>query len=86
MMVANGKPARTFPPRPSDDYAAYTPAKDDHTFDVNGFRPTDRSRLTTAIGSTLARAVIAERNKAGRFASMAELLERVPKLATVASR
>lgn len=83
MLAAHGKPVRTFPPKPSDAYAAYTPAKDDRTFDVNGFRPVDKTRLTAALGSTLAKAVISERTRAGRFASMEELLERVPKLATV---
>jgi competence ComEA-like helix-hairpin-helix protein len=83
LMVANGKPASTFPAKPADTYPAYVPAKDDHTLDINGFRASDKSRLTTAIGSTLAKAVLSERTKAGRFASMAELLERVPKLSTL---
>lgn len=83
MMVANGKPPSTFPAKPADNYAAYTPKQDLASLDINGFRASDKTRLTTAIGSTLAKAVLSERLKAGRFASREELLERVPKLATL---
>lgn len=83
MLVANGKPANSFPAKPADNYAAFAPAADT-SFDINGFRATDKQRLTTALGSTLARAVLAERAKTGRFASLPELLERVPTLSTLA--
>lgn len=83
MMVANGKPPSTFPPKPADGYTPYVPAADT-SFDVNGFRAIDKQKLTAALGSTHAKAVLAERTKAGRFASLAELLERVPTLSSVA--
>jgi len=83
MMVAHGKPPGTWPAKPADGYAAYAPLADTRSVDINGFRGSDKTRLTAAIGSTLAKAVLAERLKAGRFASIEELFERVPKLSTL---
>ncbi|MFO0600337.1 MAG: phospholipase D-like domain-containing protein [Myxococcaceae bacterium] len=67
--------------RADDSYAAYAPADDTKSLDVNGFTARDEARLGTLLGSkTLARTVMQDRAKFGRFADLEELLERVPAL------
>lgn len=84
LLVANGKPPLSTTPRPSDAYAPYTP-RVDRSADLNGFRPSDRKRLTELVGSTLAKAITAERKAHGRFASVADLQERVPGTASLSA-
>lgn len=83
MMIAHGKPPNMSTNRPDDTVPVYTPRADVLSFDVNGWRPHDETRLKAAVGATLARAIISERKKFGRFESMEALLERVPGLAKV---
>jgi competence ComEA-like helix-hairpin-helix protein len=79
--VQNGGRPRPGTNLPDDSYPLYAPASDDRSFDVNGLRKSDSARLTSLVGRTLARAIVAERKANGRFASMDELAERVPGLA-----
>ncbi|MBX7101969.1 MAG: helix-hairpin-helix domain-containing protein [Myxococcaceae bacterium] len=84
MLVAHGKPPSGGRALPSDALPAYTLPADTGAADVNGLRARDTSRLTAALGEAAAKAVLAERAKYGRFASVDELRERVPQLAQVA--
>jgi competence ComEA-like helix-hairpin-helix protein len=82
MLVRNGQRPVSTTNRPSDDYGRYELPRDDKSIDVNGFRAQDEVRLGLLLGSkTLARTVMQERSKFGRFADLAELRERVPALA-----
>ncbi|MFL5322214.1 MAG: helix-hairpin-helix domain-containing protein, partial [Myxococcaceae bacterium] len=62
---------------------AYTLQRDESSFDVNGLRAADKARLTTLVGSTVAKAILADRSKFGRFASIDELKARVPSAASL---
>ncbi len=84
MLVAHGKPASATTNRPDDSYAAYTLPTDTKSADLNAFSLTDRARLDTLLGAPLAKTVVANRKKYGRFASLADLQERVPATATLA--
>jgi competence ComEA-like helix-hairpin-helix protein len=82
MMRAHGKPATSTTNRPDDSFAAYALPNDQKSIDINGFRVQDETRLATLLGSkTLARTVIQERTKFGRFSDAADLKERLPQLA-----
>ncbi len=83
LTAANGGTVRPFRRRPDDDYADYALPVDQKGFDVNGYRTADRARLEALLGTSLARSVLAERSRYGRFASLDELLERVPALASL---
>ncbi|MDP3157784.1 MAG: phospholipase D-like domain-containing protein [Archangium sp.] len=84
MMRAHNKPATSVTNRPDDAFVAYTVPSDTRSLDVNGFRVQDETRLATLLGSkTLARSVIQERTKYGRFTDAADLKERVPQLASL---
>lgn len=83
MSVAHGRPPSSFPPKPSDALPRYERQADLASIDLNGYRPSDASRLETLVGKTLAGQVRAERSRYGRFTSVAELLERVPGLTSV---
>lgn len=78
LAVKNGAAALRFTPKASDDYADYVPAKDTQSFDVNGFRKVDEDRLEKLVGATVAKDIQKERASFGRFASIDELIERVP--------
>lgn len=81
LMRAHGKPATASTNRPSDAYGAYSLPSDTKSLDINGFRVQDETRLATLLGSkTLARTVIQDRAKYGRFADAADLKERLPQL------
>lgn len=83
MLVAHGKPATAATNRPDDSFAAYALPSDTKSLDINGFRAQDEARLGTLLGSkTLARTVMQERAKFGRFADVADLMERLPQLAS----
>ena len=83
LMIANGRRPTGGAELPDDSVPPYTPRADVSSFDVNGWRPEDEKRLQAALGATLARTVIAERKRFGRFESMEALRERVPGLARV---
>ncbi len=81
MMRAHGKAATSTTNRPSDAYAAYSLPSDTRSLDINGFRVQDEARLATLLGSkTLARTVMQDRAKFGRFADAADLKERLPQV------
>jgi competence ComEA-like helix-hairpin-helix protein len=68
--------------RADDSYATYAVPNDAKSLDINGFTAKDEARLGDLLGSkTLARAVMQERTKFGRFADLHDLLERVPQVA-----
>ncbi|MFT3708439.1 MAG: phospholipase D-like domain-containing protein [Archangium sp.] len=68
--------------RASDAYASYAVPNDTKSLDINGFTAQDEARLGTLLGSkTLARTVMQDRAKFGRFADMEDLLERLPQVA-----
>lgn len=84
MLIAHGKPGTSITNRADDAYGAYALPSDTKSLDVNGFRVQDETRLATLLGSkTLARTVMQERAKFGRFADAADLKERVPQLANL---
>lgn len=83
LALANGGSATPFTPKPADNIADYAPERDVSSFDLNGFRATDKSRLTTLVGSTVAKAILADRSKFGRYASIDELKARVPSVSTL---
>lgn len=83
MMRANGQTGTWQTNLPADSYAAYALPSDDKSVDLNGFRAQDEARLATLLGSkAVARTVIQERTKFGRFADLNDLLERMPQLAS----
>lgn len=83
MLAAHGKPATATTNRSDDAFAAYALPSDSKSLDINGFRAQDEARLGTLLGSkTLARTVMQERAKFGRFADVADLMERVPQVAS----
>ncbi|MFZ5440107.1 MAG: phospholipase D-like domain-containing protein [Myxococcota bacterium] len=82
MLRAHGKAPTATTNRPDDAYAAYAVPSDTKSVDVNGFTAQDEARLGTLLGSkTLARTVMQDRAKFGRFADLEDLLERVPQVA-----
>ncbi|MDP1824873.1 MAG: phospholipase D-like domain-containing protein [Archangium sp.] len=84
MLIAHGKPGTSITNRADDSYGTYALPSDTKSLDVNGFRVQDETRLATLLGSkTLARTVMQERAKFGRFADAADLKERVPQLASL---
>ena len=84
MLVAHGKPATATTNRADDSFAAYTLPSDSKSLDINGFRAQDEARLGTLLGSkTLARTVMQERARFGRFSDAADLKERLPQLANL---
>lgn len=84
MLIAHGKPGTSITNRADDSYGTYAVPSDTKSLDVNGFRVQDETRLATLLGSkTLARTVMQERAKFGRFADSADLKERVPQLANL---
>jgi len=81
MQAHNQRPTATTN-RPDDAFGAYALPSDTKSLDVNGFTAQDEARLGTLLGSkTLARTVMQDRAKFGRFADVDELLERVPTIA-----
>lgn len=85
MLAAHGKATTAKVDRAPDNYPTYVPRKDTKSSDINSYSLTDKARLTTLLGSTVAKAVLAERAKSGRFASLDELKERVPQVAAIAA-
>ena len=84
MLIAHGKPGTSITNRADDSYGAYATPSDTKSLDVNGFRVQDETRLGALLGNkTLARTVMQERAKFGRFADAADLKERVPQLANL---
>lgn len=84
MLIAHGKPGTSITNRADDSYGTYALPSDTKSLDVNGFRVQDETRLATLLGSkTLARTVMQERAKFGRFADATDLKERVPQLANL---
>lgn len=61
--------------------AVYQPAAIAPAFDVNGIAASDRTRLGTLIPLDVVRDINAEQSARGRFASMDELIARVPSVA-----
>jgi competence protein ComEA len=83
MLKAHGQRPTATVNRPDDSYASYTLPSDSKSLDVNGFTAQDEARLATLLGSkALARTVMQDRAKFGRFADLSDLLERVPQIAT----
>ncbi|MCC6808151.1 MAG: hypothetical protein IT381_12065 [Deltaproteobacteria bacterium] len=85
LAVKNGAAPLNRRPLTSDDYAAYAPAQDTKGFDLNGFRKLDSDRLEAIVGVAVAKAIAKERADFGRFASIADLKERVPGAAALAA-
>lgn len=82
MLVAHGQRGTATTNRASDAYANYALPNDTKSLDINGFTAQDEARLGTLLGSkTLARTVMQDRAKFGRFADMEDLLERLPQVA-----
>jgi len=82
MMIAHGEPPDQPGNWPTDTYANYVLPTSKAAFDVNGFTSQDEARLATVTGSkAVARQVISERQKFGRFSDLEDLLQRVPSLA-----
>lgn len=82
MLVAHGQRPSANTSRADDSYGSYALPSDAHSFDVNGFTAKDEQRLGVLLGSkTLARTVMQDRAKFGRFADLEELTERVPAVA-----
>ncbi|MFN7132709.1 MAG: phospholipase D-like domain-containing protein, partial [Myxococcales bacterium] len=84
LVVQNGGRPTPFVPRPADDYPRYEPgAPSAQAFDLNGFRPEDKARLSSLVGSRLAGSIWSERARYGRFDSFEELAARVPAVASL---
>jgi competence ComEA-like helix-hairpin-helix protein len=84
LMRANNQRPNASTNRPDDSVAAYAVPVDSKSIDINGFRVQDETRLATLLGSkTLARTVMQDRAKFGRFADVNDLMERVPQLSTL---
>lgn len=82
MLTAHNLRATASTNRPDDAYASYAVPNDTRSLDINGFTAQDEARLGDLLGSkTLARTVMQERTKFGRFADMDDLLERLPQVA-----
>ncbi len=82
LMTRNGQRPNATTTRPDDALPAYALPKDDKSIDLNGFRLQDEARLGALLGNkSLARVVMQERKAFGRFADLADLKERVPRLA-----
>ncbi|MHB8876800.1 MAG: phospholipase D-like domain-containing protein [Myxococcaceae bacterium] len=81
MVLAHGGRVTPSTPKPDDAYAPYALANDTRSFDVNGFRPADKERLSAIVGKTLASAIQGDRTRYGRFASLDELKTRLPSVA-----
>lgn len=77
LLVANGRPPSSARPLPDDTPPAYAPALA-QSFDANGYRKGDLKALSTLLGAAVAKEVLADRKKYGRFDSVDELKERVP--------
>jgi competence ComEA-like helix-hairpin-helix protein len=77
MLTANGRPAHPSRALPDDTPPPYQPTLA-QSFDANGFRTGDLKALTTLLGASVAKEVLADRKKYGKFDSAAELVERVP--------
>lgn len=82
---ANGQTPTNFTPKPADNIPDYQPQVDTKSFDLNGLRPSDKERLTSVVGETLAKSILYDRSHFGRFASLEELKTRVPAVAQLSS-
>jgi competence ComEA-like helix-hairpin-helix protein len=85
MTVQNGGKPSASTPLPDDSYATYAPKPNPDAFDLNGFRGVDHDRLNALVGSKVAQAIRTNRSKYGRFASLSELKDRVPSVATLSA-
>lgn len=83
MLVANSQPPKMRTNRKDDSLPKYQVPSDGWSIDVNSYAATDASRLATVLGAQVAKAVLAERKRYGRFASLDELAERVPAAAAL---